>query len=48
MERDFLKEAVKCGERCVLVVDTSAIKKNAELIIKKTGKKLIAVVKADG
>lgn len=48
MERDFSKEAVKCGERCILVVDTSAIKKNAGFIIKKTGKKLIAVVKADG
>lgn len=47
MERDFLNEAVKCGERCVLVIDNAAIRKNAEYIIKMTGKKLIAVVKAN-
>lgn len=47
MEKDFLIKAQESGERCVLVVDRAAIKENAELMIKMTGKKLIAVVKAN-
>lgn len=48
MEKDFYKEAEKFGgERCVMTVDTAAIRKNAEYIVRKTGKKLIAVVKAN-
>lgn len=47
MEADFLKSARESGERCVLVADSAAIKENAKFLIGKTGKKLIAVVKAD-
>lgn len=48
MEKDLFEEAVKsCGERCAMIADIAAIRKNAEYIVRKTGKKLIAVVKAD-
>ena len=47
MEKDFLQEAAKDCDRCVLVVDKTAIAENAKYVVRKTGKKLIAVVKAN-
>lgn len=44
---DYADVKTLTGERCALVVDLGAVRKNAEYLIKKTGKKLIAVVKAD-
>ena len=47
MDFDGLNISGYTGERCVLAVDGDALLHNAEYIVKKTGKKLIAVVKAN-
>lgn len=44
---NFFDRGIPEGERCALVVDTRALAENARYIIGKTGKKLIAVVKAN-
>lgn len=47
MKEDSFIRNIPKGERCALVVDTDALLCNARYIVRETGKKLIAVVKAN-
>lgn len=47
MDFDNIDVKQLTGERCVLAVDLAAVRANAQYLVRKTGKMLIAVVKAD-